>query len=275
MKALAGPRDERYATAEELQRDLEEELQRMGGAPRSRELGALVAGLFADARAQRKETIEAQLGRANSASSGEYARLEPVVLCSGSFPSVSGASITSSSAPAVVPRKRGGGGFVVAATAGVGSLLAIIAIVLAARRPPAPAPVLLAPDPVSLPAPRPAAAAREVEITVESIPGAKLYLDDVELEGNPATHKAAADGSVHRIRAEARGHEPRTIQITFDKMQKITLGLDKIARPSADRPRAPKPLAPKETATPAPQPDCSVPFYVDDRGIKRIRAECR
>ncbi|MEP7122408.1 MAG: serine/threonine-protein kinase [Byssovorax sp.] len=70
MKALAHDREERYATAEDMQRALEAALEKLGERPQLRDVGDLVAKTFADERLRIRGVIEAQM--ANIRTSGEF-----------------------------------------------------------------------------------------------------------------------------------------------------------------------------------------------------------
>ncbi|WP_394831494.1 serine/threonine protein kinase [Pendulispora rubella] len=80
LKAMARSREERYATAAELQLDLESELASMGAPIKQRELGGFVADLFADVRAERKTFIDLQVRRAARFSGSESDALRPLLL---------------------------------------------------------------------------------------------------------------------------------------------------------------------------------------------------
>ena len=61
MKALAHDREERYATAEDMQRALEAALEKLGERPQLRAVGDLVTKTFADERQRIRGVIEAQM----------------------------------------------------------------------------------------------------------------------------------------------------------------------------------------------------------------------
>jgi eukaryotic-like serine/threonine-protein kinase len=61
MKALAHDRDERYASAEDMQRALEAALEKLGERPQLRAIGDLVTKTFADERVRIRGVIEAQM----------------------------------------------------------------------------------------------------------------------------------------------------------------------------------------------------------------------
>jgi len=70
MKALAHQREERYATAEEMQRALENALEKLGERPQLRTVGDLMTKGFAEERLRIRSVIEAQMS--NIRATGEY-----------------------------------------------------------------------------------------------------------------------------------------------------------------------------------------------------------
>ena len=70
MKALAHDREERYATADDMQRALEAALEKLGQRPQLRAVGDLVTATFADERLRIRGVIEAQM--AGIRTSGEF-----------------------------------------------------------------------------------------------------------------------------------------------------------------------------------------------------------
>jgi hypothetical protein len=111
-----------------------------------------------------------------------------------------------------------------------------------------------------------------VEIRVRAVPqSAALYFDDQRLESNPAAVSRPADGTVHSVRADAKGYLPRTVQIVVDKGADLVLTLDR-AQSSGSR-AAPRPAQTNESQGAKP-PDCSPPYYIDARGIKMFKPQC-
>jgi serine/threonine-protein kinase len=70
MKALAHDREERFATAEDMQRALEAALEKLGMRPQLRAVGDLVTKTFADERLRIRGVIEAQMSGIRT--SGEF-----------------------------------------------------------------------------------------------------------------------------------------------------------------------------------------------------------
>jgi hypothetical protein len=55
-----------------------------------------------------------------------------------------------------------------------------------------------------------------------SPPDAKLFIDDLPLDGNPYKGAFARDGHAHRVRAEAKGFIARTDVVVFDRDEVVT-----------------------------------------------------
>ena len=70
MKALAHEKEERFATAEEMQRALENALEKLGERPQLRDVGELMTRAFAEERVRIRGVIEAQMS--NVRSTGTY-----------------------------------------------------------------------------------------------------------------------------------------------------------------------------------------------------------
>jgi serine/threonine-protein kinase len=70
MKALAHERDQRFATAEEMQRALEAALEKLGERPQLRAVGDLMTKAFAEERLRIRSVIEAEMS--NVRTTGTY-----------------------------------------------------------------------------------------------------------------------------------------------------------------------------------------------------------
>jgi serine/threonine-protein kinase len=120
------------------------------------------------------------------------------------------------------------------------------------------------------------AAARRVSLRVGASPvKAKLYLDGEPLGSNPYSGSAPSDSAEHSIRAEAPGYASENKVVTFDKDLDVELGLlpNKPIR-SKIAPRASSPPLEPAANPEAPQIDCNPPHYIDENGIRRLKAEC-
>ncbi|WP_394846857.1 serine/threonine protein kinase [Pendulispora brunnea] len=282
MKALAPHPADRYATAADFANALEEELRRTNARIGSRDIGRFVAELFSDVRAARKTAIEAQLGKLDTLTSGHYRLLVPVPLAHSvaSTPPMTEPTPVSSSKPAKRPRAAA----VLLALALLGALATVtIRFLRPARLPQDQVRGTETGVETNRPLPSsPASAAASDEITIElasSTPGVTLFLDEERLPTNPFRRKATPDGSVHALRGRARGYHSGSVQVTFDKSSTVTLTLAKAAASSPPHPSAPAlaptPVAPASSAASGPKAaNCAAPYYIDDRGIKKIRAEC-
>jgi serine/threonine protein kinase len=283
-KALARDRDDRYATALELQADLEKLCDKLGSQVRQKEIGMLVAELFSEQRAELRRVVEAQLKLLES---NEGSLSGVPVIAVADVTSKSGAEVpAASSAPAARSSR-------VFWPIIVGLALVAGAVYVGLGRlvpPPQPA------TNVANPAPAPVQPAGPSRATVRfsvSPPGATLFLDGTELPPGTASKVLPADGSTHSLRAEAKGHAPRSLEFSANGDLTVDISLTPIAQPpaTADAKTGPvrgpvrggRPIVsrPVTTAAPAaspaapPKADCSSPFFLDADGIKRVRPECR
>ncbi len=94
FKALSLRKEERYASASEMQIDIEQCMREIGlPIVGPRDLGKFVADLFAEERAEIKNVVDGQLRALKRATSGEYAgidmpQLSPLTTASGGTPSM-------------------------------------------------------------------------------------------------------------------------------------------------------------------------------------------
>jgi serine/threonine-protein kinase len=293
MKALAAEADDRYATAADVLADLDAFRSTLiQHAAMDREIGKFVASVFADVREDTKRAIEAKLSKVASLSWAEYLESENAL----AVVTVLQHAETGTTKPVEAvraPSKRGidmrsGVGLAVAAF--VAAAAALLVPLLKARHgePPAHAPAQAdavasaqAPEPAPSESAAKTTAPPSVTVSISaSPPEAKLYFDDTELQTNPFSGQMPRDGAMHRVRAEASGHATTTTGITLDNDATIVLTLEK-ERPNAAlrRPRGtgpgPRPnVIPTASPVAMPKVDCSPPYWVDERGIKRFKPEC-
>jgi len=306
MKALAREPDDRYATATELQHDLEVYVERFGAAAKQKEIARFVSTLFADTRAQLKALVERQLTLIQTDNSSVSRERPRPARGSGTLGGSSSESIHTLLAEPIEPGK--GKRRVVAVLAGL-ALLGAISFYAWGKRGSAgalPTAAETAQSPkVAAPATAEAAATTRVSIALQaSPPEAKLYLDDEALPTNPTTKLLLSDGKAHVLRAEAPGFADATSEFSPSKDATVSLTLLPVAsgakkdesgaspthrsyirfgRPTPGAPAAPAAAAPVTAApTPAPataaapaKPDCSNPIFLDKDGIRRVRPECR
>jgi serine/threonine-protein kinase len=283
MKALAVRREDRYATAAAMQADIEDFLLlERGSRISAREVGALTAKTFADARTHVKVLVEDQL-RVLRDHSDPQSILPMVTFIQGSGGSMT--SPGSESYPNFTPRwlRRKA----VAAIGGAFALLLGILLlwrsgsstaddatsVSATAVPASPAPVAPV-APVAPPATTSAAVTSpsvdHVKLTMETVPkGARVSVDDAWLPLNAQVVEMSKDTVLHKIRAEAIGYRGKTEWVRFDSDDvavKITLepltparkGRRESAREGSATPPpimgSEPPIAPPAVAAPPPAP---------------------
>jgi serine/threonine protein kinase len=299
MKALAHHKEDRYATAAELQSDLENVMSQESYANRA--IGKYVSELFPDQRMRMKALIESQLagigGNSPTLSSvSAWHLLPPSTLSrprSSVAPEESFSSHVTELDPPHPPRRWVKALAAVAVASAVFMLLWQMtkqeqaAAVAVARSEPLPLPVEVpAPRaPASAPEPAPVAAAAveapdiapapptpaEIQLHISVSPdSARIYLDGEKLSGNPQVLFVPVDGELHTLRAMAQGYEPQTRSLAYNQNTRIELALRRYTLPTRR----------KGKEEPAAKPDdesanrCVVPYYLDDKGIRRLKREC-
>lgn len=284
MKALAPEPSQRHASALELQTALEQYLADQSTFRGTRDVGAFVAELFAEQRAQRATIIHQALSVRSSPPASGVAADVPTRRPGA----VRKALAPTSQAKLLRPRPWLLVLVAVAAPLVVGGALA--SYLLATGGPNV--------DNRSTPP------ARAVRLFLSVQPrDVRLTLDGEPVEENPATLEVPVDGSVHEIRAERDGYYPLTRRVRFDRDLTFETVLRKqpsalLPPPSAvvsatERPRVartslpagPRPSISVDTAPPASgqrddrrtsptaNPDCDPPFYLED-GIKLYKPGC-
>jgi len=309
MKALAREPDDRYATAIELQHDLEVYVERFGAAAKQKEIARFVSALFADTRAQLKSLVERQLTLIQTDNSSVSVSRERPRPARGST-TLGGATSESIHTLLAEPIEPGRNKRRLIAGFAVLALLGAVSFYGWGRRGAAelPAATTETPAAVKAAAPAPAAAAARVSVALQASPAeAKLYLDDEPLPTNPTTKLLLADGKAHVLRAEAPGFANATSEFSSLKDTTVALTLAPVDRAahandsSANSPssshrypttypvRAGRPVsgapAPAAAAPAAPaavpvaaapaKPNCDNPIFLDKDGIRRVRPECR
>jgi serine/threonine-protein kinase len=273
MKAMAMDPAKRFATAEEFQIALEEALGKLGFSFRQRDLGQRVSELFADHRSQIRTVIEAQMLRVEGLSSTQIESFAPVPL-HGPVTTQTPSRGRSETVTVVDARSRWRSLALV--TGGVALASAFFIWRGAHHTTPAVPPVTAvsaAPAPLPPEPPKPSRA----RVTVTVAPSqARAFFDGQELPANPYSGTYDQDGSKHQVRAEAPGYVPQTVDVVLDHDNSIAIALER-EKPAA-RPQRPEhggATRPAPSASgPAPQKSCAEPYFVDDKGIKRIRPEC-
>ncbi|MEI9941513.1 MAG: serine/threonine-protein kinase [Pseudomonadota bacterium] len=297
LKALAREPDDRYATALELQHDLEVYVERFGAAAKQKEIARFVSALFADTRAQLKALVERQLTLIQTDNSS-ISRERPRPASS----TLGGATSESIHTMLAEPIEPGRGKRRLLAGLAALALLGGISFYGWGRRGAAgalPATSEAAASTKAVAAPGPTAVARVSVALQASPPEAKLYLDDQPLPTNPTTKLILADGKAHVLRAEAPGFAKATSEFspTQDTTVALTLTSIEHATHPTDAPTghhyvvraghpvvvapvtgaAPTPVSatPSAPAVAASKPNCDSPIFLDKDGIRRVRPECR
>jgi serine/threonine protein kinase len=276
-RAMAPSPADRYETAASMLHDVEQEIASLGGAT-LRELAKYVCDDFQEIRAKTRATLEEQL-RSLSLSDAPPADTgsgDPIDLVSDR-----GKKGDHTLMPTIAERAASKRGWRRKRAATTILLLAgaaafsIIAYRLSRSGPAAPlrmeSDATQAAPPVSLSsAPAPAPASTPVRIDVVVAPASAQILWDERALGNPSSQVLARDGSRHVVRVSAKGFVPRAIEVTLDRDARIELSLERAA--PADGPVKPK--APPPSAPSISPPSCDPPYYVDERGIRKMKSEC-
>jgi len=278
MKAMATDREQRYATARELQDELERYCAERSISARPRELSTFVSTLFADTQIELKTHIEHELVRLSEKlriPSGETTRSLALGKDDGPHTTSSMRTIAASTVNGLDsggPRKRSPWLPLGAATLGVA--LAVLALALRSS-PQASATVTATTSPSAAPPALPAPT-RTITVELRATPSdARLYLDGELLAGNPARRVLPSDGKVHQLRAELGGHQTASAEFTALRDDAVELRLDPLkAVPSRAKSSSPNQPHPAVNKAGAPKPNCSQPFFVDSDGIKKVKPQC-
>jgi len=290
MKALALDPNDRYPTALEMQHDLERYAESTGLVVKQKEIAQYVSTLFGDTRTNLKLLIERQL----SLVTVEESFSTPISGNTSQVRNAPGHDPPSTLRPSLVPtrlastRKKGLGGLFV-----VGGILGLLAVgvvyFLRQSTQPVRAPAAASP---ATPAKAPSAAApapTQATIRFSASPtDAELFLDDRKLPSNPTSEVLPVDGTVHRLRAEAKGYASEVVELSPTHDDSVALELTPISAPAPSKRVSTRPfvgagkrLPPAPTpasAAPAPEvpkkPACDQPFFIGSDGIKKIRPEC-
>jgi serine/threonine-protein kinase len=268
-RALAVDPDQRYATAREMQADLERGMDANGLRASARDLGSFVSTSFTDERAERRTQLEDRLRRFDSGVGPAIsrdrlrdARSSPsndveVDDDDTSAPRAShhdgDGSLTAASRRATPRARRSVRRAwlpIAAACMAWGAVIASFAFFPTRQKPAAPV----------LTAAESAVAAAPVEITIASTaPGARLYLDDAILAANPFVGTFLPSPISRRVRAEAPGYTSKEMVVTFAQPLRLEIALEPL-RPDAAVVDASRTPAAAPRAVPArPPPRSSDP----------------
>jgi eukaryotic-like serine/threonine-protein kinase len=279
MKALAFDPDQRFQTALEFQEALEGYCEKLDSQPREKEVGAFVAGLFAEMRLRLRGALEREL---------KLAALDPRGATGSGTGSVRRKAIAiDGTETAIVPRRGPRWVPLLALVVfGAAAFIAYPRLRSALDRPTTP--------PARRDGPSPVPALVEWRFSADP-PQAELVLDGKPVAGNPAKVSLPRDAKTHVLSASAVGYATRTKEFSADGDGSLQLSLEPsvitaTATPSASagrkqRARWVAPAAPASThaaappAPPAPpaepaKPTCDQPFFINSEGIKVVRPEC-
>jgi serine/threonine-protein kinase len=296
MKALARDPDDRYATAIEFGAALETVIDQLGTGASNRNLGKIVRDLFADARAQTRTIIEAQLLEAADNDTDQHL-IPPNLVRLSTRPEESpglGTSSTLAKNALVEDRPKRRGLLVAAAAVAIAAVVGLLIARTPQRAGPQAEPAIGAPTAPPLTSSAPPAppaltshapVAPQVTIALSSSPRrATLFLDGRQLPSNPYTSSVPIDGTVHKVRAEAAGYASRTVEVAPDHDTEVVVVLDGLPShggqrtPVASPPVVIMPTVDNNTSSSNPNASnshkCNPPYFIDADGIKRFKPDC-
>jgi eukaryotic-like serine/threonine-protein kinase len=289
MKSLARA-PERYASALELQHDLERFCENKGVQHRPREIARFVTEAFSDVRAEQRATVERELSRVTSGVVGARTATRAATPQARSLAPdpqqftalTQTVSVSTSNASVSKVRSKPLWGWAVAGLFVVGGGLSA----LLTRSPPS----VEAEPASSVRTAASAAAAPEplsVHVTLRSSPStAQLFLDGKPVAGNPALHVFPKNDVVYAVRAELPGHHPATaefnakrdavVELTLQKLPPDPVALVAPVAPVTPARKTRAGAAARKTATkPAlRESGCAQPFIVGADGIRRVKPNC-
>jgi serine/threonine-protein kinase len=262
-KATHSDPQERYQSAVDMQRALEEYAATLVGPSGPRELGKFVAELFKRDRAEIKARIDAQLKLMTNADSEDigmarvYSEATPLGTSvvqprHGAGP---GSTVTTKGRRVAIPRRdvppplRSRAPWIASVA---GAALVAVGGWFALRQGPADkATAIAATVPQVMPAaPVPAV----VHLTLAATPAsARLFVDGKALGGNPFAGTFPVDSATHSVRAEAAGYAPSSADFVFDQDRAVNLALRPVdPEPTALPSRSPSRAIPAPAAAPSP-----------------------
>jgi serine/threonine protein kinase len=276
MRAVAGKREDRYATALDLQVDMENNLAELGGVVQQRELATFMKTEFAAMRSERNRVVEAE------------ARKAPVALATVLSQPTTGVrtlSVTPSgsnhSTELMAPQSSWGRRLPWIALLGLASAAALY-IGLQARS------NGMAAGPVQ------GQGAEERMITLSitaSPPEAQVRFDGKSVDANPWSTRIPPSDRTVRVEVSAAGHRSFTQDVILRADTSLSVQLE--ALPAAAPEPAPSasvsarskshvrakvafvPPAPAASpATPTAKSNCVPPYTLDAEGVKTFKPEC-
>ncbi len=259
-KAMSTERENRYATAREMQAALESYIETSGMRVVDEDVGRHVASIFAEERLQVRKLVQERLSKPDS----EDPLLEPVALSSQtslSDPSSGSESKPAARAPAAagepptqvtvsletpVRRARSRVRVIAGAAVVVLSLGVIGGWSMLRRRVVIDRPASASSTAAAISPPAAAGSAfpeaRLVDVSLIASPAtARFSLDGRALEGNPYKGRLPSDGTSHKLEAAAAGFVTETRALTLDGAVQVELSLkpEQASITSAVRPGQP------------------------------------
>jgi eukaryotic-like serine/threonine-protein kinase len=279
MRAVAARREDRYATALELQVDAENNMAELGGLVQQRELATFMKSEFAELRSERRRLVDSEVRKAP---------VPLAVVLNGPATEVRALSMTPSGQSGTLQRSveqaRSRKPWVVLIAA-LGALVLGLGIKLRAA------------SSENTPATVPTTQEQKlVTVSVAASPvDAVVLMDGKPVGNNPWTTRLVKAERSALIEITAPGYRSfsREVQLSSDVSLSVTLEPQAAASASppanagvADAPpsrsgrsRGPKgrpvlaPVAPAPAA-PAPKANCTPPYTLDAEGVKTFKPEC-
>lgn len=246
-KALSADPNERYETAEEFRKALEAHLVASGKLLEARAgLGAAVAELCKDSRAELKGVIEKQLKNLNGEAAplvltlqaGERDRSSRRELSMSSVPpttTVTDAGVGVTNMTAATPQKSGSKKALVFGALAVAAIVTVAGVVVQKRssdaRAAAKAAVTAETTPLST----------DVAVSVTASPKNAQIIVDGKPVGSSYEAKVPKSSAPHTVRVEAEGYEAQTQNVVFERDVTLSIALAKavVTAPSAMRASTP------------------------------------
>jgi serine/threonine protein kinase len=290
-QAMAVDPDDRFATADELRLALDEFVHEHHLEMDRAQLGVYVDSMMGESREQTRHIIDEQLKLMKSLPRANTLGTSLPTLDALTPPpqgKVVGRSLPSLMSSEATPDTSGDTGAGAAKGSRMAALLGVLALVVIALvgvvvflvtqdragvstvrapepvAPPFEAAPSRAPAPIPPPPPPPEALPATIVVRVRASPAnARLYLDDLELPGNPFEGTFARDTHVRELRVAAPGHLELRRGVQFDRDQSLEVMLGRASPPRViEQPRANKPVEPNKAASKDSTPEASEYEYL-------------
>lgn len=245
MRALAQKPADRYATAAELQQEIEAWLQSSGDHTTNRDVGLFVSTLYAEDRRKLKTAIEERLRAVRAGSTTQsFPTLDaPAAAGGASSLTSSSSSISAGSSGARSSPDRKRNGIILAAVAALGVTAAIAFAVRQSTKATG-----RTTDATSSPSSAaPSAEAAKTELKVSVTPAeAGVFVDGKQLALVSGSGTLPRDNAAHTLRVEAAGYSPVSQTVVLDAPKVfVAISLEKLGSPiPSARPTASPTTAP-------------------------------